>query len=120
MKAMFLALFVALSLPSFAYALDYEDELKLNEKIDAFRGQDLTRDSMERLAIVYISQYYATTKPGRRGDRMIYALDELYHERLEEILQLYIQDIADVNLEAPGDNGLIRLANYLVKVAKVY
>jgi hypothetical protein len=121
MKTFLLAALMGVS--SAAWAGDYQSELDLVGKIDALRTSGVSYEQAERLAIVHTTGYYLTGNPPgpgeRRADKVLFALDEYYHERLNEILEIYISDIPDVNLDQPTPPEIVRIAAYFVKVARV-
>jgi hypothetical protein len=121
MKTFLLAALMGIS--SLAWAADYQSELDLVGKVDALRTAGVSYEQAERLAIVYTTEYYLKGNPPgpgeRRADKVLFALDEYYHERLQEMLEIYVQDIPDVNLDQPSPPEIVRIAAYYVKVARV-
>jgi hypothetical protein len=120
MRKSIAALLLVLFLPVISSAMDYQAELTFLERVEDLRPKKLTVEQVQQTVLEYTNYYYRTSPPPgaiRRSDRLIYALDELYHERLHEILETYVQEIPDVSLENPTQEEIIRISKFLAKIA---
>ncbi len=119
MNFIFSILLLVLGFAGSVQAQDYEVELKLIEKVDHLRDAGLSSSAAKEQIYIGVKDYYKVPVDGFRGDRILFALDEFYHERLLEILNLYIEMIPHIDLEKPNDQEMKEIAGYLFTAAQI-